>query len=140
MKEHFLYKIRLNTGEELKVVEIRADELPQDCSKIQIILDKCSRIPREIVEEAKLGHSQRFNPYLKANPSGVLIKFDKICRLIDHCIMADKRICKTSNFKKMPVCWEFGKKEDVVLSPDEELATKIVHFWKEGINVLIVED
>lgn len=136
MKEHFLYKIKLNTGELLTIVEIGEHELPQDCSRIQSVLDKCPRIPREIIEEAKLGHSQRLNPYLRTNPLRIL-KFNKLCRLIDHCVMADKKICTTVN-KNFPVCWEFGNEEDEILKEEENLATKIFHFWKEGAIVVIV--
>jgi hypothetical protein len=135
------YSILLNTGERFEIVEIRKDQITN--IDLSLVLDKCPVIPREIVEEAKLGHSKRFQLLLNTNPIGSLMKFKKPnCRLINNCAMADKKICLTTNVNNksgnFPECWEFTNDIDTeFLDESSELITKIVHLWKMNKYVII---
>lgn len=112
------------------------------------IIDRCSFAPREVIEEAKYGYAGRFQECLKTPPYGVLIKLNETCRLIHECAMADEKACNTKNGTrksgKFPTCWEFNVNPGGIQLPylDDagDLATQIVHFWREGKYVVVVEN
>ena len=133
------YSLKLSsTGENLLVAEISSSMLGDlNKSKIEEVLDKCIQIPKDLIEEAKLGNTDKFQKYLKTPAVGVMIKLNKFCRFFNDCVMADRRLCNTKNValskKSIPICWEHGEptKVGTILSSEEEFSTLIVHYFNE---------
>lgn len=146
------YKIKLENGEVVEIAEVKNSRISKFLSHgddtIIPIVNRCSYASREVVEEAKYGYAGRFQRRLKTPPYGVLMKLDETCRLIHSCAMADEKACSTKNTTKkkgkFPECWEFNVSPGGVQLPflDDagDLATQIVHFWRQGKYVIIVEN
>jgi len=137
------YSIRLkSTGEVIHITEINKfvfDQVKNNIKSIQKLIEKCSFVPTEILQEAKMGHTDRFQKYLNTQPMGCLIQIDKpICKLINDCGMADINKCHTkfisNNRGKFPICLEYST-DSIEL---KDLSWIIVHAWREG-NYIIIE-
>ena len=141
------YKIRLSTGEIIQVAELEPFGVPPDLLiAAESILQRCSRMPRSVIEEAKLGHTKKFEALMLTEPVGALIKFESpICRMIRNCAMADQTTCTTRNVKmttgKFPICWEYECSDSVPESLCQDvqaIAFAVVHAWRNGQWVIFV--
>jgi hypothetical protein len=145
------YRINLHTGESIEISELDVEvveelRMPEVLEATAEIIKLCSKMPREIVEEAKLGHSKNFTSLMKTPPVGSMMKLPSpICAMIRDCAIADKRKCTTRNISnqigKFPICWEFKPPkltEDDVIPRAQSLAFAIVHAWREGRYVILV--
>lgn len=134
------YALKLSsTGEVFIIAEISNESISHlNRSGIEVILDRCMKVPKDIIEEAKLGNTDKFQKFLKTPPIGIMIKLNLTCRLFDDCTMSDKIKCNTKK-SELPVCWEFGKPSKVgsELSSEEDFASQCVHFWNNKAIVVI---
>jgi hypothetical protein len=146
------YRIQLNTKEIIKITELNVEiieelRIPEIVLAADYALKFCSRMSRDAVEEAKMGHSKRFEELIRISPNGALIKFESpICRMIGECAMADLSVCTTKNIEKVgrfPVCWEFQYSQET----SEDIAHRasllvfvIVHAWRQGRYVILIND
>jgi len=147
--------IKLETGEKIHVVELdpeRIIEINNEKVKnlMKNILSRCTKMPRYVIETAKLGGTREFEKLMNTPPVGCLLKIDKpVCAEINSCLMANKQKCTTKflNMKsknylgKFPICWEYEieKTEDNAYYEARNLASFIVLSWKENKLVVIVE-
>jgi hypothetical protein len=148
------YIIRLTTGETLTIAELDTERspallIPQVAKACDGLLRHCTRVTREIMEEAKGGYDARFKPLLRASPQGCMAKADPhVCRLIRDCAMASGPICTLRNSNQrsrapLPICWEFP----APVIPDLEVQNAIIelgscigHAWRRGLHVVIVDN
>ena len=143
------YKIHLSTGEIIQVAELEPlDASPELLAAAEPILRRCSKMPRAVIEEAKMGHTKEFESLMLTEPVGALIKFETpICREIKHCAMANRIVCTTRNVKlkagKFPICWEYQCSDDTPESlrmDVQAIAFAVIHAWREGNWVVFVTD
>ena len=146
------YPLYLSTGETIKITEIDAERSPiTNHPKIREALDgllqHCSHISREIVEEAKGGYDTNFKLLLRAQPMGCMAKANPHeCLHIRDCAMAMKSVCTLHNClpskTPLPICWEFSpsiKIDDIeIKSSVIELGTIIGHSWRTGKYIILV--
>ncbi len=150
------YKLDLDTGESMEVCELDPETTPplSDPSvqaALQPVLDQCSFVSREAVEEAKLGSSRKLTSNIRAPFWGSLLMMSRPeCAHISSCATADKTKCTTKNVNQsrgkyiggsFPLCWDFQIHErfsENVRRAAIAIAAVIVHAWREGRNVLII--
>ena len=147
------YTIRLTTGETLGIAELDTERSPAllhpgVAAACEGLLRHCTRVPREIMEEAKSGYDGRFKPLLRASPNGCMLKSDPHgCRLIGDCAMAFKPVCTLRNIdtkhKPLPICWEYAAPpiDDLeVHNAAVDLGSCIGHAWRRGLYVVVVDN
>jgi hypothetical protein len=149
----FEYSLELSTGERLAVTEIAMGALDSwmtkafsDAAARQLlagVLDLCTRAPRCVLDDAKIGYTKPLERLLKTPPSGALMRLDKPeCFSMSNCAVADKAKC-TARFDKFPECWDYdiGHSDDFTdaMSAAQELAKTVVFAWKDGRYVIISE-
>jgi hypothetical protein len=148
------YIVDLSTGEELKIAEFDPERIPEmkDLDVINAssdVLDLCTRVPREILEEAKKGYDTRLKPLLRTPPVGTLLRAPMpLCNERWSCSMYNKMGCSLRNISEkggaFPECWEIEADKLVKLSADilddsRALKTAIIHVWRQGAYSIIVE-
>jgi hypothetical protein len=140
------YSIKLRSTEEIiQITEINKqafDQFKNNLKPIQNLITKCSFVPTEILQEAKMGHTDRFQKCLNISPVGCLVQIDNpICKLIYECGMADINKCQTKNVSrnkgKFPLCWEYQTNSDDIY---KYVSSIIVHAWREGKYIVIEID
>lgn len=147
--------IKLETNEEIHVVELdpeRVIEITNEKVKnlIDNILSRCTKMPRHVVETAKLGGTREFEKLMSTPPIGCLLKIDKpVCAEINTCLSANKQKCTTrflnvkskTHLGRFPVCWEYDteKAEDDIYYMARNLASFIILSWKINRLVVIIE-
>jgi hypothetical protein len=146
------YIIRLTTGETLWIAELDTERSPallhpKIVAACEGLLRHCTRVHREIMEEAKAGYDGRFKPLLRSPPNGCMVKADPpICRLIRECAMAFVPVCTLHNLDgkaPLPVCWEFSAppvEDKEVYNSAIELGMCIGHAWRRGLYAVIVDN
>jgi hypothetical protein len=146
------YPVRLSTGETIQVAELDEERSPalvepRVRAAVEGLLQQCSFVSREIMEEAKAGYDTRFKAQIRSQPLGCMIKAEPhICRLINDCAMAFKPVCTLHNAmpfpKPLPICWEFDPPGTIDLEVRRaavELGSIIGHAWRRGLYVFIVK-
>jgi hypothetical protein len=140
----------MDTGEEVLVGELDPETSPglSDPTVLALlrdVLEWCSFVSRESVEEAKRGFTRALQSELRSTPTGALIRLrTPSCRLLKTCASADPENCTTRRMVRrrpaFPHCWEAvveeGNPESV--SAARNVATYVVHAWREGRTVLII--
>lgn len=130
MTHRLSYSLELSTGESLDVLEIEldgTDELDGEIARL------CTTMPREVLEEAKVGHTSPFEKLLRTPPVGALLRLNGLCDQIDDCPLANRSKCVTSNVRgktRFPSCWDHGV---------GTLNTEVVHAWRDGAYVIVVQ-
>ena len=155
MSSPLQYELSLNTGEIIHVSEIDPEifsELrdPNIVKAVSSVLDRCTKAPRDVLELAKIGGTKQLEGLLSTSPTGCLIKTEEhICAEIKDCPMANKELCSTRKMKKgkpnIPHCWKSNVDNEkhklsymeAVLA--QHLATMIIHEWRDGRYVIIVQ-
>lgn len=145
----FEYTLYLSTGETLEISEIDLSIIQasdQILSLCHPIISQCTFVTREELEQAKGQYDSPFKAKLRSFPPGCLTKNrNPVCSQIDSCIMADKKKCTTKNISKtggnFPRCWTFQLDEvdSLVKFQAIELADVVIHCWREGRLVIIVQ-
>lgn len=127
------YSIELNTGETVDVLELELD----DSDEIdEGILQLCSRVPRSVLEEAKIGWTKPLEEALRTPPVGALLRLNKTCSQYGDCPSGKLPTCSTSHLNRkrrggaFPDCWDHG---------DDLISSEIVHAWRDGAYVIIVD-
>lgn len=147
------YRLGLRTGEEILVAELDPGRTPTaaDPAVLAAVADliaRCTRVPRDELDAAKKGDTRPLEGRLGTPPRGCLIKALLTCSEIRHCTSADRKLCRTDAWSTkekracFPLCWQAPVPEG--LSPETALgavaiATAIVHAWREGHYVFIVD-
>lgn len=150
------YVLILETGERFHVVEIDPSKIPEITDTkvnelLQDIILKCARMPRHVLESAKMGGTREFESLMSTPPIGCLLKLNKpVCAEINVCLMANNTKCST-RFSKLrynkpignfPMCWEYDVEppENDAFYAARNLASFIVSAWKQNSLVIIVDD
>ena len=151
----FEYSLKLGTGETIDVAEIAMGALDawskqafddQAAGKsIAGILLLCTKVPRQAVEDAKIGYAKPLERLLRTPPAGALLKLDRpACANISDCAMADAHKCTTlfaSVSVKFPECWDYdlasGSNFTDPMAAAQEVAKTIVMAWRDGRHVVI---
>lgn len=151
------YLLELETKEKITVSEINPELFPEFSepevmSAASDILDQCSRMPRHVLESAKMGHSREFEALMRTPPIGCLLKLKlPVCAEIKSCAIANPIKCTTKFVEpkrrgaigKFPPCWEMETDPNLsqnVAIKVRALASGIVTSWKAGHYVIIVEN
>ena len=125
MIDHSLeYSLELVTGETIDVLEIESDDLS---SISDPVMDLITVMPRQVLEEAKIGYTRPFERLLRTPPVGALIRLDARCDQMSTCPMRNAAACVTSH-KKLPDCWTGDGVRDA----------EVVRAWKDGRYVILV--
>lgn len=149
------YELLLSTGETVRLMELDPDAVeelrsPEILEAVSSILLIVPKVPRDVLEEAKMGHTKRLEQVMGTPPLGLLMKMERpICAEIRTCATADIRACTTRNLNRkepiigrFPMCWEFSvdkKKHNIkVAVAARALASCIINAWREDRRVLIV--
>ena len=145
------YSLVLDTGEELRFLELDSDTCPGLRSErvreaVAGVLLRCTYASRDALEEAKRGFTKRLQDALGTPPVGCLLRLARPeCSLLDECGIADRAVCTTRYLSRaggrFPVCWEPRLPErlpDPVRTAARDLAWRVVHAWREGRYVVIV--
>jgi hypothetical protein len=146
------YNLHLDTGEQIMICELDQETTPTLSDPIVIeflknLLDRCSFVTREALEEAKLGRAKPLQNQIRSTPIGALLTITKPdCDHIKDCVMADKKKCSTRNIGKsggkFPQCWDYQLDSKIPPEPKAAVAAigaVIVHAWREGRHVFIVK-
>jgi len=150
----FEYSLHLDTGETMEIVEISMKALdawtekafsdPAASKALTGLLSLCTKVPHQILEDAKIGYTKPLERLLKSPPVGALMKLDKpACFNVSDCIMADKDKCTTrfwSKAAKFPECWDYHLPQDEftsAMAAAQEIAKVIVMAWRDGKYVII---
>lgn len=150
------YVLKLGTGEELAVAELVPGLVPGMSDPAVVaaaspILLRCSRMPRHVLESAKIGNSREFEALVGTPPIGCLLKLDRpVCSEIRFCLMADREKCTTryvdpgrrGAIGMFPPCWDFEvlDADPGVASLARQIASGVVSAWKAGQTVVVVTD
>lgn len=149
------YIIDLSTGEELKIAEFDPERIPEMKNPDILyastdVLNLCTRISREILEEAKHGYDTRLKPLLRTPPIGALLKAPMpFCAERWSCSMYSKMECSVRNISKcggaFPECWEAEADKLVrlpvdILDASRALRTAVIHSWRQGMYAMIVSE
>jgi hypothetical protein len=125
-------------------LEVQKAILTKSVTPIKSVTDLCTKISREMLNDAKVGYTKLMERNLGTPPVGALFKIDKpVCANINCCIMADKNKCTTNlsgNIINFPECWEYNLniKEDSEMYTDlKDISRSIVLSWKENNYVMI---
>jgi len=154
------YLVELETGERMEVAELDPERVPElrDPAVLAAaapVLDRCTRMPRRVLESAKVGHSREFEALLGTPPIGCLLKLERpVCAEIDVCATADRAKCTTryvaprrhGAIGMFPPCWEFevGEADPVTAARARALAASVVplygdqRFWRPPFVLLLV--
>lgn len=141
------YIIDLSTGEKLHISEFDPERIPemQDLNVINAssdVLDHCTMVPRNVMEDAKHGYDTEFKKLLRTPPIGALLKTKQtLCSERDVCSMYDASKCTTRNIAKgsyaLPICWEADvshtKYNDHITAASRTLRTAVIHAWRRGM-------
>jgi hypothetical protein len=146
------YVLRLGTGETISVCELNPESVDglvdeRVLRSLEASLDRCARVPKVALEEAKRGHTKKLEACLRTPPIGAMLKLDRpVCKHIMDCVMADKRVCSTRNVSEsggaFPLCWEYSSESEDqdVRTAAESIMNCVVHAWRNGRTVLIVTE
>jgi hypothetical protein len=128
--EFLEYRLPLSTGEVIAVAEADSGRLPvledpRVLAAADDVLRRCTRAPREVVDEAKISRP--------------------VCAEISTCVIADRRRCtaagKTKKGPDFPLCWTYavdpGLPQEVAMAA-RDLADSVVGAWRDGRYVLMV--
>jgi hypothetical protein len=156
--ETFEYSLQLGTGEAIAITEISLKALDDWARKafddaksskaIAGVVGLCSKIPHQIMEDAKIGYTKPLEHLLRIPSIGALTKLDRPrCSNISECAMADERKCTTRHLStsgKFPECWDYslaGQDEEFTdsMAAAQEIAKVIVMAWRDGRYVIISE-
>lgn len=144
------YSLRMDTGEVLLVSELDPETSPgltdpAVLATIRDVLEWCSFVSRESIEEAKRGYTRALQSELRSTPIGSLLRLrTPSCRLLRSCASAIPEHCTTRRTVRgkpsFPHCWEatVDTDEPSLAGVSRDVATYIVHSWREGRRVLIV--
>lgn len=147
------YSLRMDTGEVLLVSELDPETSPVLADPVVMsmardVLEWCSFVSRESIEEAKRGFTRALQAELRSTATGALLRLrTPTCRLVRSCASADAQGCTTRRTTRgkpsFPHCWEAvvdddGQADPVRVGSARELATYVVHSWRDGRRVLIV--
>lgn len=149
------YEIELETGERMSVAEFDPGRVPclSDPEVLRAaapVLKRCSRIPRPVLESAKMGHSREFEELVGTPPVGCLLRLERpVCAEIGFCASADPVRCTTRYVApgrrwavgRFPPCWEFEVLDErpEVASGARALAASVVAAWRGGRVAVLVD-
>ncbi len=115
------------------------------------VLGLCPRVPRAVMEEAKMGFTRGLESMMGSPPAGMLLNVRRpVCGQIGDCPGADARKCTTRNVRspgrpfvgQFPICWELDTREKAepnrYAAEARALAALIVSAWREGRRVVVV--
>ncbi len=129
LKENFLnhsYKIRLSTREFINITEFIETPL------LDRILDLCTKMPREIIEEAKMGYDTNFKKLLGRDPKSCLGILDASCDLKSECQMFNSSECSSKFLRRgkpsFPICFHFN----------DSISSDIISCWRNDSYVILV--
>lgn len=145
------YVIELSTGETLLVSELDPESVPALADgavrkAAEAALSRCTVCPRDVLEDAKRGHTAPLEALLRTPPAGCLLRLRAPeCREIGFCVSADRAGCSTAaGGGSVPPCWTFRPGGDPMADPASLAAsvigTAIVHAWAAGRYVVLVGD
>jgi hypothetical protein len=136
------YSLILSTQELLLVTEIQQTMI-SDVTDIVLddILQHCTRVPHDVLQDAKIGGTKPLEKLLRTPPQGCLVKLVySTCSELQSCSKADRQLCSTTIIKRkkktIPRCWQAQSQHENGLS--RSIGTTIVHAWKDGRYVFIV--
>ena len=148
------YIIDLSTGEELHIAEFDPDRIPEmkEAAVIKAsfgVLDYCTKVSRDIIEEAKGGYDTRLKALLKTPPIGALLKIPlHICHERTSCSMYVPSKCTTKNVNpsgesvdSFPECFESetDKSSPEIMLKSRILNTAIIQSWRQNRYVVIID-
>lgn len=146
------YVLSLSTGEEITVSELDPESIPSLTDPVVVrladaVLSRCTRAPRDAIEDAKSGLPESLEAFLGTPPFGCLLKLSlPVCAELKHCVISDPVRCSTRHRTKrgpdFPMCWTFsvptgGTPEQSAQARD--LADSIVSAWRDGRHVVIAD-
>lgn len=147
------YLIDLSTNETIHIAEFDPDRIleMQNQSVLEAshdVLEQCTKMPREVIEEAKHGYDTNFKILLRTPPVGALLKLPlPLCSERSVCSLYKISKCTTKNVDdkvgNFPICFEsdfpvktlFTKE---VVSVSRDLKSSIIHSWGKGMYVILV--
>lgn len=146
------YNLSLSTDEEITVSELDPESIPSLSDPVvallaDAVLSRCTRAPRDAVEDAKSGLPESLEAHLGTPPAGCLLKVSvPVCAELKLCVISDPVRCSTRHRTKrggaaFPMCWTFsvppgGTPEQS--SQARDLADSVVSAWRDGRHVLVV--
>jgi hypothetical protein len=138
------YKLTIENGEEIDVLEFPVSVLNFLKQINHPIIDRCSIVPRDVIEEAKRGGTFRFKKYLKS-PISSLLKFKPdLCSHHQDCVLYKEQTCTTQNFSNFPICWtaiiEFPDLSETQQQILSMIINQIIHAWKDNKRVILAND
>ncbi len=110
------------------------------------VLERCTIVSRDVVEESKGGYTQRLHKLLRSPPIACLVTLSATCGELRTCSMSDPVKCVTNRtVRKLPAfpdCWRFAP--DGVPSAEvgrlaNDIGTTAVHAWRSGKHVFVVD-
>jgi hypothetical protein len=147
------YNLSLSTGEEITVSELDPESIPSLTDPVVVrladaVLSRCTRAPRDALEDAKSGLPESLEAHLGTPPGGCLLKVSSpVCAELKFCVISDPVRCSTRHRAKrggpdFPMCWTFsvpsgGTPEQS--SQARDLADSIVSAWRDGRHVVIAD-
>ena len=148
------YIIDLSTGEELHIAEFDPGRIiemkdPAVIAASSRILDFCTKVSRDIIEEAKGGYDSRLKPLIKTPPIGALLKIPlHIGYERTSCSMYVPSKCTTKNVNpsgesvgSFPECFESetDKSSPEIMLKSRILNTAIIQSWRQNRYVVIID-
>jgi len=147
------YTLSLSTGEEITVSELDPESIPCLTDPVVVrladaVLSRCTRAPRDAIEDAKSGLPESLEAYVRTPPVGCLAKLSiPVCAELKFCVISDPVRCSTRHRSKrggpdFPMCWTFavpsgGTPEQS--SQARDLADSIVSAWRDNRLVVIAD-
>ncbi len=146
------YRLLLSTGEEILVSELDPESIPSLTDPVVVrladaVLSRCTRAPRDAIEDAKSGLPESLEAHIRTPPVGCLIRLSiPVCAELRFCVISDPVRCSTRHTTKkgpdFPMCWTFdvpkgGTPEQS--SRAKDLADSIVSAWRDGRLVVIAD-
>lgn len=146
----FEYSLKLGTGETILITEVpvgamnssvqQAFNNPRSLEMVFSIIALCTKVPRQVLEDAKIGYTKPLENLLRTPPAGALMKLDyPVCANINDCIMATDK-CTARAGMKNPECWEYSPTNhdlEIDTITAKEIARTVVMAWRDGRHVII---
>lgn len=141
------YDLKLSNGEIIKISELDLGRISEFYIREYIKLRKnivkwIPIIPRAVVEEAKLGYDRNFVKLLGSPPYSVLMRLDNLkCNERYFCASYSPSLCemkpkKSKKEEDFQRCWVY----ESLIRDERILISSLVFKWKEGFNIVIIDD
>lgn len=142
------YELQLSTGETLKISELDPDRILDGPTRNHVrswpdSLSRCTKLTRENMEHAKLGHDAPLRSALRSPPVAMILKMsERPCSERKWCLSWHPSACTSSGRnvgrgkKELMPCWSC----DGPSAEDRELSTSLLRAWHEGRTVIVISD